>query len=190
MGNPDIYLISAHGGQPRRLTEDLAEDVAPSWSRDGRWIYFGSTRSGKMQLWKLPVEQGPAVQITKQGGFEGFESPDSKYLYYTRGRGVSGIWRIPVEGGEEILMTGDHQAGLLRYWRVAAHGIYFVTARGPSQSLEFFGFATGRITEVTRLAKKPRLHLPGLAVSPDERFLLYVQEDQSGSDLMMAEGFR
>jgi hypothetical protein len=95
-----------------------------------------------------------------------------------------------VEGGEEILMTGDRQAGLLRYWRVVAHGIYFVTATGSSQSLEFFSFATGRITEVTRLAKKPRLHLPGLADSPDERFLLYVQEDQSGSDLMMAEGFR
>src|SRR5262249_34473225 len=33
-GNPDIYLISADGGKPRRLTTDPAEDVAPSWSRD------------------------------------------------------------------------------------------------------------------------------------------------------------
>src|SRR5439155_22580716 len=30
-GNPDIYVISADGGQPRRLTTEPSEDVAPSW---------------------------------------------------------------------------------------------------------------------------------------------------------------
>jgi hypothetical protein len=29
----------------------------------------------------------------------------------------------------------------------------------------------------------------GLSVSPDERYLLYAELDQSGTDLMMIEGF-
>ncbi len=47
-GNADIYVISSDGGQPRRLTSDAAEDIVPSWSRDGHWIYFSSHRSGRL----------------------------------------------------------------------------------------------------------------------------------------------
>ena len=70
-------MIGADGGPPRRLTDDPAEDDNPRWSRDGRWIYFHSNRSGEDQIWKIPAEGGEAVQVTKQGGMGGviaFES--------------------------------------------------------------------------------------------------------------------
>ncbi|MGH9846164.1 MAG: winged helix-turn-helix domain-containing protein [Blastocatellia bacterium] len=189
-GNPDVYLIGADGGQPRRFTTEEAEDVVPSWSRDGRWVYFGSTRSGSMQVWKAPVAGGPAVQVTRQGGFESYESPDGKHLYYTKGRGVPGIWRVPVEGGEETLVIDRDKAGLWRYWRVADQGIYFATTTPAGPALEFFSFASRRVSEIARLPKGPERNIPGLAISPDGRSLLYVQADRSGSDLMMVKDFR
>src|SRR5215813_10979450 len=72
-GNADIYVVSAEGGQPRRLTTDPAEDIVPSWSRDGRRIYFTSNRSGRLQIWKMPAGEGDAAQMTRQGGFEPME---------------------------------------------------------------------------------------------------------------------
>ena len=39
-GNPDVYLINPDGGPATRLTDDASEDVAPSWSRDGKWYLF------------------------------------------------------------------------------------------------------------------------------------------------------
>ena len=36
----DVFVISAQGGAPRQLTTELSSDVEPSWSHDGRWIYF------------------------------------------------------------------------------------------------------------------------------------------------------
>ncbi|MCI0389689.1 MAG: winged helix-turn-helix domain-containing protein [Acidobacteria bacterium] len=188
-GNPDIYLISADGGQPRRLTTDLAEDVVPSWSRDGRWIYFGSTRSGNMQIWKIPAEGGAAIQITERGGFEGFESPDGRDFYYTKGRGIPGIWRAPTAGGKEVSVISHHQAGLWRYWRVVDQGIYFASATTTGPLLEFFSFATGQVSEISRPPKGPERFLPGLAISPNGRTLLYCQMDHSGSDIMMVENF-
>ena len=190
VGNPDIYIISAEGGQPRRLTNDPAEDVAPSWSRDGRWVYFGSSRSGSIQLWKVPIAGGPEAQITKQGGFEAFESPDGDSLYYTRGRGIPGIWRVATEGGKEEPVLDHHQVGLWRYWRVVERGIYFASSTETGSLLEFFNFATGRVNEVSRLAGGPERNAPGLAVSPDGHTLLFVQLDRWGSDLMIAENFR
>ena len=127
-GNPDIFVISAEGGRPRRLTEDPAEDIAPSWSRDGRWIYFESNRSGSMQIWKMSADGGEARPVTKDGGSVSCESVDGKFLYHNRGRNVAGIWRVPVEGGDETLVLDTHKAGYWSAWTLVEHGIYFITA--------------------------------------------------------------
>jgi Tol biopolymer transport system component len=183
--------MSVEGGQPRRLTTHPAEDVAPSWSRDGRWLYFGSTRTGRFEIWKVPVGGGPSVQVTRRGGFEAYEAADGRYLYYLKGRAVPGIWRVPVNGGEESLVTDQNQAGLWRSWRIAPQGIYYATSAGPrGPRLEAFDLATGKIHLVAPMLKEPGINIPGLAVSPDGRTLLYTQRDQSGSDIMMVDGFR
>ena len=187
-GNADIYVISAEGGRPRRLTPDPSEDVCPSWSRDGKWIYFGSTRGGSFQTWKMPAAGGPAAQVTKQGGFEGFESPDGQFFYYAKGRGVPGIWRVPVAGGEEAPVLDKHQAGLQRAWKVVNDGIYFTTPETSAPHLiEFFSFATGRLTQIAAVDKP---FGSGLSISPDGRWLIYTQRDRTGRDIMLMENFR
>ena len=144
-----------------------------------------------MQIWKVPAEGGPTVQVTKQGGFEGFESTDAEYFYYAKGRAMPGIWRVPVAGGEETLVLDRHRAGLWRYWAVISKGIYFATAEIPSHPIvEYYSFEDNKISLVARLDKPLFKTDPGLAVSPDGQLLLVVQMDESGSDIMMAENFR
>jgi Tol biopolymer transport system component len=190
-GNADIYIVNAEGGQPRNLTMEPSEDVAPSWSRDGKWIYFGSTRSGSMQIWKVSADGGRAEQVTQEGGFEGFESHDGKFFYYAKGRSVPGIWQIPTAGGKETPLLDHHKAGYWRHWTVAEKGIYFATANTPSQPvIEFFSFATGKVTQIATLDKQLSRWEPGLTISPDGRWLLFAQMDQYGSDVMLVENFR
>jgi Tol biopolymer transport system component len=189
-GDSDIYVINAEGGKPRRLTTERSDDVVPSWSRDGRWIYFASNRSGTQQVWKVPAEGGEAVQVTKGGGFAAFESPDGKFVYYAK-FDASGLWRIAVEGGEEKLILDQLKPGCWGYWAVVDRGIYFVnTEAKPRPVVEFFSFATRRVTQVAVMEKDPALGNPGLAVSPDGRWILYTQMDQSGNDIMLVENFQ
>lgn len=190
-GNVDIYVVSANGGKPERITTEPVADSCPSWSRDGQWIYFSSNRSGSLQIWKMPATGGAATQVTKQGGFEGFESFGGKFFYYAKGRNLPGIWRIPVAGGEEAPVLDHHQAGLWRSWAVVERGIYFITAETPNRpSIEFFSFATDRVTQVATLESPIPRGIPGISVSPDGRWLLYTQLDQSGSDILLMENFR
>jgi Tol biopolymer transport system component len=190
-GSADIYVISAEGGKPRRLTTEGSEDIVPSWSRDGQWIYFCSNRSGRRELWKMPAAGGQAVQITQQGGFDNMESPDGKFLYYAKGRGVAGIWRVPTAGGEETLVLDAQRAGFWRQWAVVEQGIYFMTGETPNRPLiQFFSFASGKVTTVFVLEKPLGGTLSALSVSPDEKRLIWVQADQSSSDLMLMDGFR
>jgi Tol biopolymer transport system component len=183
----DIYVISSDGGPIRRLTEDKAEDVTPSWSRDGHWIYFASNRSGNYQVWKMPAEGGEALQVTQRGGYAAFESPDGKYVYYAKGLDVPGLWRVPVNGGEEELAFNRLGAGAWHLWAVVDQGIYFAETEGKSRGVvEFFSFATRRVTRVALLEKPPAI---GLAISPDGRWLLYTQADTADADIMLVENF-
>lgn len=46
-GNFDIWIYDLRRNVPTRLTFDAAIDIKPIWSRDGKYIYFGSNRSGQ-----------------------------------------------------------------------------------------------------------------------------------------------
>jgi WD40 repeat protein len=82
-GHGDVYAIDVETRVPRRLTHTSAEEAVPSWSRDGRWIYFASDRSGSWQVWRMLAEGGTAVQVTRGGGFAAFETVASH---------LAGLW--------------------------------------------------------------------------------------------------
>ncbi len=189
-GNADIFVINIEDGSPRRLTSEGSEDIVPNWSKDGQWIYFTSKRSGELQIWKMSPEGGNIIQVTKQGGFEPVESPDGKYIYYAKGLNTDGIWRVPVEEGEETLIVNTLKAGYLRYWTVVDNGIYFATRATSNPTIQFFDFATNQLTEIAKLEKPLLAGNPGLSISPDGRWLLYPQIDQNNNDIILIENFR
>ena len=183
-------MISPEGGSTRRITTEPSEDFVPSWSRDGRWIYFCSDRGGKgnWQIWKMPAEGGPATQVTQKGGFEAFESFDRKFLFYSTWKPPDEIWTIPIAGGQESLFLKGVEK---RYWAVAEGGIYFVATEGNEAFVKFIDFETLRVTQIMRLERKLRRDfLRGLALSPDGRSLLCTLVERNSSDLVLVENFR
>ncbi len=190
-GNADIYALNVADGKLRRLTNHAAEDANPTWSRDGKWGYFRSARSGERRIWKVPATGGDAVQVTQQVGHDGVESPDGQFLYFTKGYRVPGIWKMPIAGGEATLVLDQHGAGVWRHWEVTEAGIYFATEEQPKQTLiEFFSFATRQVTLIATMPKGLDRSTPGLSVSPDGRWLIWSQLDQQGSDILLLENFR
>lgn len=187
----EIYTIGVNGGQPRRLTTDPANDRLPSWSRDGRWIYFASDRTREQQVWKIPAAGGQAVQVTRGGGYGAYESIDGKFLYYAKTYSYSktGLWRVPVEGGEETAI-GDWLVSPYNF-TVAGDGVYFI---GPKEPQGGFPIGVWRPStrRVERLGTIGGLVAPGLTVWPTDRprWMLYAVRERSAGDLMMVEHFR
>jgi Tol biopolymer transport system component len=164
----------------------LDEAFSASWSQDGGWIYFSSSRSGADQVWKVPAGGGAAVQVTQAGGNGALESADGKTLFFVKGSGHNGLWKMPVEGGQETQILPDvHRVN----YAVTDKGIYFTPHAGPdgTSSVQFLNFATGRTTQIVKVPRELEL---GLGVSPDGRTLLYSQVDHTGSNLMLIENFR
>jgi dipeptidyl aminopeptidase/acylaminoacyl peptidase len=65
-GRTDLWLIGTDGKGLRQMTSDPAGDFNPCWSKDGKIIYFLSTRSGSSQVWRIGMSGGEAIQVTKQ----------------------------------------------------------------------------------------------------------------------------
>jgi hypothetical protein len=92
---------------------------------------------------------------------------------------------MPVEGGEEELVFDRLPAGAAGVWALTDHGIYFGESAKPSEVVEFYSFATRRVTPI---ATSPWIQ--GVAVSPDARWLLYAQRDGEHRNIMLVENFR
>src|SRR4029453_14307319 len=86
-GKWNIKVVDSGGGPPRQLTDGPFSSPVPSWSHDGKWIYFTSDRSGRFEIWRVSPEGGAAEQFTKEGGYVALESGDARTLYYTKSGG-------------------------------------------------------------------------------------------------------
>jgi len=187
-GSVDVYVVSANGGIPRRLTSHPLADKWPSWSRDGQSLYFNSMRNGRDDIWKMPAKGGEPVQITRHEGDAPQESPDGRFVYYEKGwPSHCSVWKAPAAGGEEVkVLDSTHPYG---GWTVGKQGIYFFTTPdGQGRSdICLYKFATGKIGKILTIERNVGYRI---AVSPDDRAILYAQYDQEGSDIMLVENFR
>ncbi len=75
----DIYTISAEGGEEKRLTTEGFND-GPEYSPDGKRIWFISTRTGLMQVYRMDRDGSNIKQMTHEdcNNWFGHVSPDCK----------------------------------------------------------------------------------------------------------------
>lgn len=200
-GSSDIYTVGADGGAPRQLTTEGSADIAPIWSKDGHWIFFGSDRSGNWEIWKVPGQGGQAVQVTKNQGY-GTVGATVGFIYYTKGGGrewlvgfqgsQTGIWRIPVDGGEEIKVfdPGPLAGNVhpLNFW-ITEGGVYFSNRSAtPDPAIEFYSFANKQTTKLLSLEKSKFYGM--ITASPDDKWILWPQVDQVQNEIMLVENFQ
>jgi Tol biopolymer transport system component len=191
--NWNLHIVAPDGGPAKALTSGAFNNVRPSWSIDGRWIYFGSDRTGDWQIWRVPSAGGDPVKITRGGGLEPVVSWDGRRVYYAKERPVEGIWEVPLEGGQEVQVISR---GTTLNFDVAETGIFLVdTAAKPPATVEMFSFSSRQLTTVARLPPEAPLphgvrFSPYLRVSRDGKSILYTQFDHWHSDVEMLPGIR
>jgi Tol biopolymer transport system component/DNA-binding winged helix-turn-helix (wHTH) protein len=193
-GNGGVFLISAEGGNATLLTSGRTNEILPSWSHDGRSFYFASDRSGSWQIWRQPLAGGPAVRMTANGGFAAFESPDGRWLYFSKGGKTRGIWRMAaaLPGSAETPVLEAVAGSMWGNWAVGAKGIYYIDWQAPPghSAIKYFAFGSKSTQVLDELTNVPAVNDSGLAVSPDESRILFAQVDRYGSDIYLLNGFR
>lgn len=183
-----IYLVKSSGGEPWPLVHDTSSSRAPRWSNDGKWIYFGSDRSGEWQIWKVGAWGGSPAQVTYTGGLAAEESLDGKSLFYVKQRGESlELWRIAVAGGSETLVSAAVHPVDWAAWTVATDGLLFVEHKANDDPwVSLFDFSSKQVKRLAVLDKQPFW----IVATRDGKSLIFDQPWQFESHVALLEDFR
>jgi Tol biopolymer transport system component len=198
-GRPDVIVVPASGGRPRFMTAELSNGAFPSFSRDGRWIYFCRTEGTERRVWKMPVTGGEAVKVTNTFATRSIESPDGRDLYFLDApiEGPGAVWRVPLAGGAPVKVLDGVQRGA---FDVVERGIYYLervadntvaskpmVQAGPARTrLVYFDFSTGRSTTVARDLGMAA----SFGASWDGRHVFFSRLDSFIDELMVVDDFR
>ena len=182
-----IVSMNLHGGAPQTLTADGFHSVCPSWSHDGKWIYFASPRSGDWQVWKIPAAGGSPLQVTQHGGHAPLESLDGKFIYYAKTpMPEPEIWRVPVDGGAESPLPLVRPVTWAS-WQVVKGGILFVgPSLGHQAVLSLYDSGQQRTTTVAVLERIPFW----LGATADGRTVAFDQPGHEQAQTMLVDNFR
>ncbi|MCG9895938.1 MAG: S41 family peptidase [Fimbriimonadaceae bacterium] len=169
----------------RRLTDWAGLDESPIYTPDGKAIFFTSDREGSVRLYRMTLDDGKVVAITKEDEdvLELQLTPDRKHLSFWVAGAKGGLHRVSVDGG-----TPEKVIDLPRPYRYETDNSYAwspdgrwvaYTVRRPLTSVNIFLYDTQTKTE-TNVTRLTAFH--GQPVfSADGRYLYFVgQRDQSG----------
>jgi TolB protein len=80
----DIHKIPSDGsGKEINLTNAAGLDDGPEYTPNGDWIYFNSTRTGQMQIWRMKPDGSQQERITNDHAYNDWFphiSPDGKWI--------------------------------------------------------------------------------------------------------------
>jgi Tol biopolymer transport system component len=124
-GKQEVRTAAVEGGESRVLYAGPVA-AAPSWSCDGKRVYFRAMAAGRAEIWSIDAagETAPA-QETRGGAGYAYASRDCRYLYYSGSGEGSWIVRRELATGQEQRLA--HPATLRGdRWRVGGNAVHFL----------------------------------------------------------------
>ncbi|HET8781423.1 MAG TPA: protein kinase [Pyrinomonadaceae bacterium] len=183
----DVWIMNEDGTGRRQLTDDAAIEDRTVVSPDGRYMYFGSTRSGTQQIWRMDADGSNSVQLTKGEviNVEPSVSPDGKWIVFSAWKsGPPMLWKMPADGGEPTRLTDNAAARPMFSSDGKFISCVYFDAEGSGQwRLAIIPSEGGRPTRILDLSVQTVNTLAGVWWTPDRRALVYVDTQRGVSNV-------
>ena len=133
----DIWSVPSEGGIARLLVSHPATESKPLFSPDGRYLAFGSNRTGNGDIYILELGSGALRRLTFDDVAEQPDSwsRDGKWIYFSSlSRDISGmsdIFRMAATGGTPMQVSSDRYTNEFEATPLA-DGSFIFAARGNS----------------------------------------------------------
>jgi imidazolonepropionase-like amidohydrolase/Tol biopolymer transport system component len=204
----DLYTVPITGGEAKALTHDVAWQMQPRYSPDGKTIAFTSDQGGGDNLWIMNRDGSNPRAVTK----ESFRllnspawSPDGEYIvgrkHFTaqRSLGAGEMWLYHRTGGDGLQLTkkpNDQKDAGEPAFSPDGRYLYYSQDTTPGKIFEYNKDSNGQIFVIQRLDRrtgKTQAYVtgPGGAVrptpSPDGKTLAFIRRVRGKSVLHLMD---
>jgi len=182
----ELFIADGDGSNARPFLSDPGLDFDASFSGDGRWVVFGSTRSGQADIYRAHPDGGALEKLVDDPAYDGQAalSPDGRTLAFVSSRsGNADIWLMNLKARKARNLTKNAAGDFRPAWSPDGKWLAFSTDRDSNvllsprtsfvirQSTELYvvradGSGLRRITHDDEFAGSP-------AWSPDGRSLVF-----------------
>ncbi len=107
-----VWIVSAAGGRPERVTDEASLNTSPAWMPDGRSLLFVSNRDGSRDVYRIELGRsgGPSARpIRLTTGLQPHTidvSRDGSVLAYASFTDYANIWSLPIPDGAPLSAAG------------------------------------------------------------------------------------
>jgi Tol biopolymer transport system component len=186
---PNIWIVNSDGSNARQVTT-TNHDVMPTFSADGKWLYYSHWMEGRVHIFKVPFGGGDSVQVTQ---FQA-ENPQVSHRghritahYYDE---ATAQWRVGVISTSDgkLLQTLELSAaenGGSPVWTPDDDGVVYLDSRDQIMNLWKLQFKSGARTQLT--------HFPSDVIFSDavsSTGKLAIARGRMDSDAVLIRNFR
>ncbi len=176
-----IYIEDVSERVPRKLVTSREDLFWPQWSEDCRWLF---AIDDKDVLYRFPASGGPAERFAEHFSSYAMVAGDQVIFNVTGAAGVT-LWKKSVTGGQESALENMPELTYADAWTATPRGVYFTDSSSKPITINLYDFASRRTAKLTSVEQVIPPHAgPGIAVSPDGRWLLYSAFDDQQSDII------
>ena len=202
----DIYTMPVSGGEATALMTDIAWQMQPRFSPDGKYIAFTSDEEGGDNLWIMKVDGSESKAVTT----ETFRllnspawSPDGNYIvgrkHFTGSRslGAGEVWMYHKSGGNGVMLTKRPNEQKDLGEPAFSHDgkyVYFSQDATPGKSFHYSKDSEKGIYKIKRLELETgeiKVIVSGKGgairptLSPDGKYLAFISRDDFQSNLYL-----
>ncbi|MER3453877.1 MAG: hypothetical protein C4318_01795 [Acidimicrobiia bacterium] len=191
----DIWVVGSDGTGLRRLTggpESLAfgYNSTPSFSPDGAWILFSSTRDGNQEIYKMSSEGGGLTNLSSNPAQDLYPawSPDGRSIAFVSTReGTEALYLMGADGSGPLKLL--EMGGGIRSPDFSPDGkriVFEAGTPGSQQIYQVYLTDTQNPILLTDPSRADSYSDP--AFSPDGRRIAYVRHPDPDIYVMSADG--
>jgi TolB protein len=150
----EIFLAAADGSEAKPFLPSPAQDWNASFSRDGQWIVFTSTRNGSADIYRAHPDGSGLERLTDDQAFDdqGVLSPDGRTLAFVSTRsGHTDIWTLDLKTRAVTRLTRDAGGNFRPAWSPDGSWIAFSSDRDAPGLRRPDGFETIQRTALYRM---------------------------------------
>ncbi|MGD9126209.1 MAG: S41 family peptidase [Planctomycetia bacterium] len=185
-GHPQVFVMSASGGELKQITHHTEGYVLDGWYSSGNAVLAYGIRD---HFWKRPYRL-MRIDLTKRAaekvlfdgnGYNGSVSPDGKKILFQREgerwwrKGYTGsragqIWMFDTQSKKLTKLIAEKGESRQPQWSPDGKGFYYLGNQSGSQNLWYYDFATEKSRQLTTFSQEAVLEP---AVSADGSTIVF-----------------